>query len=156
MAKTFFVRELTEGSQNGFFCSHFLSQRPVPGVPSPALSINAVGSFSPNKQVFLPKKIGSLIGCRDASWDLRLRCVLHLSGLAPSLFTLGFCWQGGLAATLISEGPWCCESCPWLSSPLESILHLCLFSFLNASSRSSFTSCFRLWGHMWFRHNAQM
>ena len=55
----FLIRGLTESSVNGFFCSNFLSQRPVPRVPSPALSINAVGLFSPNKQAFLPKKIGS-------------------------------------------------------------------------------------------------
>ena len=57
----FLIRGLTESSVNGFFCSNFLSQRPVPRVPSPALSINAVGLFSPNKQAFLPKKIGSTI-----------------------------------------------------------------------------------------------
>jgi hypothetical protein len=37
-------------------------------------------------------------------------------------------------------------------SLLESILHFCLLSFLNASLRSSYTSCFKLWGHMWFLH----
>lgn len=86
LAKTFFFF-LIKGSSNGFFCSSFLSQRPVPGVPSPALSINTVGLFSPNKQAFLPKKIGSTTGCGDESWDLPLRRVLHFSGLAPRLLT---------------------------------------------------------------------
>lgn len=77
-------------------------------------------------------------------------------GWPPASLPWAFVGSGGLGAALTSEGPSCCESCPWRSSLLESILHLCLFSFLNASSRSSFTSCCRLWGHMWFQHNAQM
>lgn len=115
-----------------------------------------LGSFSPNKQVFLPKKIGSTVGCRDVSWDLHLRRV-HFSGLAPSLITLALVGSDGVVATLISEGPSHhinpAHGCPAL---LKAYFIFCLLSFMNVSSRSSFTSCFKLWGHMWFQHNAQM
>lgn len=76
--------------------------------------------------------------------------------VGPGLLT------GPLLAVVVVEQPPCVKAphavsiLLWLPSPLESILHFCLLSFLNASSRSSFTSCFELWGHMWFRHNAQM
>lgn len=78
-----------------------------PGLPSPALSINAVGSFSPNKQVFLPKKIGGTIGCRDVSWDLHLRHALHFSGFALSLDWVLVASDEVIAA-LLSEGPLNC------------------------------------------------
>lgn len=64
-----------------------------------------MGSFSPNKQVFLPKKIGRVIGCRDASWDLHLGRVVHFSGLAPSLLSWALVGSGGVVATLLCEGP---------------------------------------------------
>lgn len=66
-----------------------------------------LGSFSPNKQVFLPKKIGSTIGCRDVSWDLHLRRVLHFSGWPPLLLLWALVGSVGVVATLISEGPLC-------------------------------------------------
>lgn len=90
-----------------------------PGLPSPALSINAMGSFSPNKQVFLPKNIGGILGRRDVSWDL------HLSKACSSFFWVGpqsLYWvlvgDDDVMAALISEGPLSCinpaRGCPAL------------------------------------------
>lgn len=90
-----------------------------PGLPSPALSINATGSFSPNKHGFLPKKTGGTVGCRDVSWDL------HLRKAGPLFFWVGpqsldWVLLGGddVMAALVSKDPLSCvnpaRGCPAL------------------------------------------
>lgn len=76
-----------------------------------------MGSFSPNKQVFLPKKTGSVIGCRDMPRDLHLRHILHFSGL-PSVLYWTLVGNDDVMAALVSEGPSSCvnptRGCPTL------------------------------------------
>lgn len=43
----------------------------------------------------------------------------------PASLPWAFVGSGGLGAALTSDGPSCCESCPWQSRLLESTLHLC-------------------------------